>query len=160
MWIEEAADGRNWKSRNWQKSLKTRRNRIGLMLKYIPLSLLYFSHPYCLFLTQSSCPSIPWFSYIRLWQSESQNQQLTSQQFKAQERESQRYRSKKKERAFLKAIPIIPVSSPYPLILIKLMYSQHPLFLSLLLPNLAFEIWRSFQSVVIPLPTSPRIWEP
>jgi hypothetical protein len=33
-----------------------------------------------------------------------------NQQFKAQERKSQRYRSKKKEEAFLKAIPILPVS--------------------------------------------------
>ena len=33
------------------------------------------------------------------------------QQFKAQERESQRYKSKKREKAYLKAIPILPVSS-------------------------------------------------
>jgi hypothetical protein len=62
------------------------------------------------------------------------------QQFKAQERESQRYRSKKKERAFLKAIPIIPVSSTRLSIPIKLINSQLPLYSSLLLPNLALEV--------------------
>ena len=79
------------------------------------------------------------------------------QQFKAQERESQRYRSKKKERAFLKAIPIIPVSSPRLSSSTKLIYSQLPLYSSLLLPNLALRIYRSFQNVVIPPPTFPKI---
>ena len=79
------------------------------------------------------------------------------QQFKAQERESQRYRSKKKERAFLKAIPIIPVSFCLLLVLVKLIYSQLPLYSSLLLPNPAPRIYRSFQNVVIPPPTFPRI---
>ena len=78
------------------------------------------------------------------------------QQFKAQERESQRYRSKKKERAFLKAIPIIPVSSTS-FRMVKLIYSQLPLFSFQLLPNLATRICRSFQNVVIPQPTFPRI---
>jgi len=78
------------------------------------------------------------------------------QQFKAQERESQRYRSKKKERAFLKAIPIIPVSSTS-FRMVKLTYSQLPLYSSLLLPNPAPRICRSFQNVVIPPPTFPKI---
>jgi len=90
-----------------------------------PLILLYLSHPDFLFLPLSSALPDPNLM-------DSQKHILTSQQFKAQERESQRYRSRKKERAFLKAIPIIPVSFCLLLVLVKLTYSQLPLFSSLL----------------------------